>query len=221
MRTSKAVLGAVMVLMGTGCATALEEKPMLVAGPAPARVDTDRCIYLSRHGGDAVEDTRVARAWPDKSYGKEPVAFTGLVGRDQRQFLLRFGLEDVPEGADVRRANLILYRSVCGGSALSVHRVTSPWDEARTSWNSLQQQFDARPLTSVDLTCEASPSPMLIDVTPAVRDWVSGERENHGLLLRSAKASAFATSESADSEEQPVLQLCFAPRANQRLAARN
>jgi hypothetical protein len=115
---------------------------------------------------------------------------------------LRFRLtSDLPEGtteADVARATLKLYVSILQApSAVTVCRVNGAWTESTLAPGTLltlTPQVTGIPVSKVQ-------SFLTIDVTPVVKDWISGRQPNQGLALVAATDGSFV---SFDSKESPL-----------------
>jgi hypothetical protein len=204
-------------LFAVGCAGA--PQAVVATAPdahaAPAVVGGgERCVAIQRGRGGAVQDTRVAERWPDRTYGGQGVAIAGRVSTANNEMLLRFDLADIPAGAAITRATLTVEAATCPTQAveLVVHRVTSPWDEQGATWATFAGAFVEASATRLRVEAGTAPGALAMDVTPTLRSWVSGETENHGIVIRQEGASvALSTSEAIVLPHRPRLDVCFTP----------
>ena len=103
---------------------------------------------------------------------------------------LQFTLSDVPSGATVSSANLKLYfdgtclnpPAACGATAhqIDVLPMTSSWSPAKK----VSQLTFGTSLGSYTLPLGASAQWMSWDITQRVKDWLTGQATNYGLLLK-------------------------------------
>jgi hypothetical protein len=127
-------------------------------------------------------DTVLLSYLPDQCLGAHESLSVDLA--DTNRILLRF---DLPGGARVRQAELILWRSQSPHPSpprpitLAFHELEQGWDEGRTTWNS-QPTFARRPA----LTARIDPAAREyhLDVTALVRRVVEDGIPNRGWLVR-------------------------------------
>ncbi len=95
---------------------------------------------------------------------------------------ISFNLEDIPENAELRFARLRIYCShaVSVGQGLSIHQVTSEWDESTTG---ASPAFSGAPLASIPAEKIAPKRFLSVDVTAAVLEWLRKPESNHGLAI--------------------------------------
>jgi Bacterial Ig domain/Disaggregatase related repeat/TGF-beta propeptide len=115
--------------------------------------------------------------------------------------LVRFGLQDIPVGASVTSATLILHHdfSIPVAGTAAVYRVTRDWTEGAggcgdgatwsqasggIGWTAAGGDFDPSSLSSVSFAAFEAPQDHQYLVTSAVQQWVSGQSPNLGLLVR-------------------------------------
>jgi hypothetical protein len=121
------------------------------------------------------------------------------------QALLNPSLADVPNGALVSAATLTLH-CINAGDVVTVSYVTEAWNEDTVRWNT-------RPESGSELTelsCEEA-SHVSLDLTAAVKAWVSGERAANGLYLRTdgTDGTDFTSSEYEYVDERPSLSVTY------------
>ncbi len=104
---------------------------------------------------------------------------------DTNRVLMRFSLGEV---RPPRSARLVLsthpsMRPPAEDFDVAIHAVEESWSEGQTSWNTQPSFADE----TVVASCPQSEGRFEVDVTDLVRGWASGERANHGLLIRVAE----------------------------------
>ncbi|RKX27551.1 MAG: hypothetical protein DRP45_00770 [Candidatus Zixiibacteriota bacterium] len=111
-------------------------------------------------------------------------------------------------GADVQTATLYLFVSTASGNDVSVHRVTSDWDEYAVTFNSFAGAFATPSEASFVADVLGWKT---VDVTSLTQGWLAGDYDNFGLLLKHADMvyprSSFHSREAAS---QPMLEICYA-----------
>src|SRR5262249_44948392 len=103
------------------------------------------CMPIQRGVNGAVADTRVAERWPEETYGAQAAAFAGNVGNAARYVLIDFDLRAIPPNAEVTRATLTMHANTNECSArsdITLHRITTAWNEGTASWASFGSAFD-------------------------------------------------------------------------------
>ncbi|XXT21708.1 DNRLRE domain-containing protein [Sorangium sp. So ce429] len=174
--------------------------------------DEQVCITIQRDAGPAgVADAVLWQNAPRWNDGASPTLSTGTsAAGGNRRSLLRFDLSGVPSGASVVSANLSvsqLYKTI--DSTVHVHRVTSAWEESAVTWSSLGEAFD--PAIAASFTTGGGSGFRSSDITELARAWVSGEAENHGVLLEEdpVQRTEYHSSEKAQLDKRPKLDLCY------------
>jgi hypothetical protein len=121
------------------------------------------------------------------------------------QVLMNPSLADVPDGALVSEATLTLY-CVNVGDAVTVSYVDGVWKEDTVRWNT-RPEVGAE---LADLTCKELGA-VSLDVTAAVKAWVSGTRAANGLRFSTSgdDGTDFTSSEYLDVGERPTLSVTY------------
>jgi hypothetical protein len=121
------------------------------------------------------------------------------------QALMNPSLADVPDGALVSAATLALH-CIDGGDVLTVSYVSEPWDEDTVRWNTRPEPGSEFAELSCDDTLHAN-----LDLTAAVKAWVSGERAANGLYFSTdgSDGTDFASSEYGEVAERPSLSVTY------------
>ena len=169
-------------------------------------------------------------AWgwePDECHGDGfgPLRVGGDADRVWRA-ALRFPLDAVPAAAQVVSARLEVGFD---GRCLQVGGGLSPcegrWLEVAAHALSsaigatAEPELDPDPLSVEPLWTAWSPESLVLDVTPLVQQWVSGERPNHGVVLRlpddelayGGGGVAFASTEDGAVALRPRLEVHYLP----------
>lgn len=201
----------------------LSVDPAWLADPARAYpVEVDPTIVIEPDPADGM-DTYLMKVSGSTSYYSYPHgdtlgAGTGTKTVDcsgtsetqttKKVSLLKFNLNSVPPGASIDSARLMLFAYDGGSGELSP--VRRPWDERSATWkypwtgNNPDNDLDGAAAT-VTMNTNAWAE---FTVTTLVRQWLSGERPNHGVALKSSSPSIYVySSDSADPTSVPHLIL--------------
>lgn len=129
------------------------------------------------------------------------------VGQNKR-ILLEFDLTSLPIGFEASAATLTLFASNTATPAndIDIYKVLKSWTEAGATWNTRDGSTawstaglgagtdkSATPDLSVDLGTYGIETPIEIDLTDIVNEWLSGSVDNNGLIFE------FATLNGANS----------------------
>lgn len=85
----------------------------------------------------------------------------------------------LPEDATFESATFHILVDLESGQQVDVHRITDSWEEMVVTWNNFSAAFDGE----VEASFVAGPGWQMTDVTGLVGSWLTGETQNHGLLL--------------------------------------
>ncbi len=144
------------------------------------------------------------------------------------QALIRFdkiigdGPGQIPAGSTITEAKLTILGNNPGGGSIFVHRLLADWDAKTLTWNTAKFAGNSEPGIQADdkeATAAFSSFPsdrtgvFVIDVTPAVRKWVSGDAKNYGLAFTSDSPNGwdFDTCDAEEVEARPKLTVTFTP----------
>jgi hypothetical protein len=139
------------------------------------------------------DDASTARGNPDSNSGSSDGIWirnndgAGSPDAWEKDFLIRFDLSGIPAGTPIEAAWLRLYYyrwkdNDPAGRVLTLRRLTDTWSEDTVTWNT---QPDASPdVSATDRVPGRVDEWMAWDVTGDVRDFLSGEKPNHGWILR-------------------------------------
>jgi hypothetical protein len=96
--------------------------------------------------------------------------------------LVRFDAASIA-GQEVSEATLTFYlNSLASNGTISVHAITSGWNEATVTWNN-QPPAETTATAIVNLTTAEVESVIAIDVTAAVQRWADGSLADAGFLI--------------------------------------
>lgn len=152
----------------------------------------------------ASKDARIQAGSPDVNFGGAQL----WVNTESSHYsLVAFDLSDLPAGAVIESASLVLHYSgfYDGCREVEVGAVTASWEEATVTWNNRPSVlWDGGPVTTVG----DSVGDVQWDVTPAVVAWQSGAQPNQGLALRAegvGPGKIFHSKELANGKHPPRL----------------
>ena len=155
-----------------------------------------------------VEDTTIAFCTPNENFSNQP---TLQVDGDYCLYeaLLRPALTAIPARAEVREAILALHCTNAGGP-VTVRFVNQSWKPNTVRYNN-QRPMPGEVIGTI--SCEQSGEVVDVDLTSAVRVWLSGDLEPNGIYLttQSTDGTDFASSEAQKAEQRPVLRVTYTP----------
>jgi uncharacterized repeat protein (TIGR01451 family) len=175
--------------------------------PLAMTVATTHTYLLS-----ADQDTQITSK-NETPWGAEKRLYTWQDNSDYWWSLFHFDLASVPSGVSVVSATVKLYMLGSDGTPISLHRVTTAWDEDVDTRLTLGNAYDPAPTTSF------TPAPIdqysTVDVTVLTQAWLDGVHPNDGFLLKAAAGGdhTIASKESTNSNQRPVLELVVAAQS--------
>src|SRR5690349_790832 len=96
---------------------------------------------------------------------------------------IRFDLSGVPSGSTLSKATLKLFvGTVTTSGTFDVDRVNSSWTEKTVTQNS-EPGIGSVVIGNVSISTANRNGYILVDVTPAVSEWLSGTTVNNGIAL--------------------------------------
>lgn len=146
------------------------------------------------------DDASVNLASSGQNLGSTPSLFVRNTGSGGTRYAFtRFDLSALPASSSVDRAVLRLFvNRVDAAGDLDVFVVTSAWNEDTLTASS-QPSLEATPVETVAVGTGDQAGFVLVDVTDAVNDWLSGAKTNYGLALLPATAGTLRI--EVDSKE--------------------
>ncbi len=229
----RGVLAGAAAAAAIGCSTAPEtegelrrpagashgvgEGDSVALGAAPAALSSDGavCVTIQRGALGTVRDATLWQNAPGWNDSASPNLSTGsAAGAGRRRSVVYFGLSPVPVGATVLSASLVFHQTYAvESSAVSVHRVTIPWDERTVTWSSIGDSgFESE--SAATIAAEAGVGARAADVSALVRSWALGTARNDGVLLAEddeerAHTTYLRSSEIGSTQERPRLDVCY------------
>jgi len=121
----------------------------------------------------------------------------------------------VPAGVAISSAVVWVYANFAGenpfapNTVVTAHRVTAPWDELTTTWNSFGGSYDPAVVGSVAIGTD--PGWYSIDITSLVQGWANEEYANYGVLLRIDGYGyvSYISSEHHEVTLRPIVEVHF------------
>ncbi|GIW47411.1 MAG: hypothetical protein KatS3mg078_1288 [Deltaproteobacteria bacterium] len=124
-----------------------------------------------------------------------------------REVLLQFDLSQIPSGAEINRASLMLYsrydRKFRVDSATRVYANLNPWDE-KTVWNT---KPNIASLYEDSISVTATNKYFEWDVTNLVQNWIDGAIENFGVTVKSEGGGELYFNSRESSSNKPLLYI--------------
>lgn len=162
-----------------------------------------------------IADTYVRAETPSRNFANEQY-LRAISGLGTTEILFRFQLDQIASGAIVDSAILTMWEESTGGFALDLRPVESAWTEGDVTWNK-------KPLlgaTESALNWGGGSGRRSWEVTSLVREWVGGQRSNHGMGLSGSSGSSFSIRfSSSRATEDRAPRLCVQWRDPVREAA--
>ncbi|WP_342713640.1 DNRLRE domain-containing protein [Oceanisphaera psychrotolerans] len=171
----------------------------------------------------AGSDTYLDDGNPGTNWGAATDMRISNKSNSQKRGLLKFDLSGIPAAALVTSATLELNLEGIGSgdtASIALHRVTRDWHPAQTNWNvALNTSNWTSPGGDIDPTAITSavidpltPGATQWDITALVGDWVAGNQNNYGLMLKGSPGvnhADFSTSNHATAALRPKLTIRY------------
>ncbi len=114
----------------------------------------------------------------------------------------------IPADADIQSARLFFRVTETDRQTITLHAVTTNWQEASVTWTNFAEGYSAGTLRTMTFVV---PGWYAVDVTAQVNSWFEGSSDNYGFYLRYREIgsvwSTIVASEAAAN--QPYLQVCY------------
>lgn len=152
-----------------------------------------------------IDDTNVASCMPNMNFGEQVSVNVDGDLSCRYETLFNVPLKEIPEGALVSEARLVL-TCINLGDPVTVSYVDQAWNELTVRWNN-------RPDVGTQLgtfTCEEL-GELSIDLLVPVKAWLAGTHASHGIYLRqeTTDGSDYSTSEAKDASARPKLVIVY------------
>ena len=156
-------------------------------------------------------DAYIDNTKPTTNFGK--AVTLGVVSSSQTTFIA-FDLSSIPAGytgSSIAQATLKLYvSSVTTAGSFNVDLVNGSWAEATLNANNAPA-LGSTIAASVPLTKSQAKDYILIDITPALQDWLNGTpNDGIALVANSPLAAAFESKENIKEGHNAELDVVFA-----------
>ena len=158
------------------------------------------------------DDTYVSTTAPTTIYGS---AGALQVNNGGQTAFVRFDLSGLPSGltsAGVTKATLKIYVSaVTTAGTFDVNRVNGPWSERSVNAN-MEPGIGSTIRSGVPVGTFNKNTYVLVDITPAVGEWLDGVNANYGVALapESTVNFTFNSKENGQTSHAPELDIVFA-----------
>ncbi len=171
-------------------------------------------------GPDEGEDLYINSAFPSSQWGAENSlvacawTFQGTFGIGRA--LVRFDLSAVPANATVLDAKLTLFFDPnvafgmqSGDNASQLNRISEPWDEMVTTWDTRPSIFVTDPVM-IPATTTQYQDLRDIDITKFVANWVANPETNFGFQLKIVTEETYrclvlSSSDQVNPAKRPML----------------
>ncbi len=154
----------------------------------------------------SIEDSHVSDGQVNTNFGSSSSLLIDADPTSYEIFIKSPEIDQIPSGATVNSATLVLTSFNSGSTAEAIQVVTA-WDENSITWNN-RPTDDAGQFT----TFNTSSGTVSINVKAAVEAWISGA-SNHGIRLRSSggDGSDYRSSEYSTANQRPsfVIDLSY------------
>lgn len=155
-------------------------------------------------------DAFVNSAAPSKNFGSGSL----LAVQSGSTSYIQFDLSSVPAGATLSKATLRLYvNSYTQAGAFDVYEIDSAWSEHALNFtNAPALGASATGGMPVSVSKSSLNHFVLVDITPLVQRWLSGNLSNHGIavaLVGTTGSFGFDSKESQLTSHEPELELAF------------
>jgi hypothetical protein len=156
------------------------------------------------------QDTWLQELSPATPHGADPELEVKNAPGDNMLTLYRFDLSTLPAGVQVISATAWFYFTINDDQGpVNVHRVTTNWEEATATWDTVGSAYDPAALASIAAQ-PGSPGWVAVPLTGVTQAWVTGAAPNYGVMLvatSSGIASKYASKEWTSASQRPWLQV--------------
>lgn len=158
--------------------------------------DTSTTVILEDNGTELVDDTHIRESDPDTNYGltQSHRLLTRTSSGDDMYFLVKFDIDQVPDGSTINSATFYAYVTVNnldtdaeGYNGSAYHLIDQDWDEQDPTWNNIGgYTWNATPDNEYYFFGGAG-EPVLEfvywNMTPSVRQYVPLGYENYSVYI--------------------------------------
>jgi len=137
---------------------------------------------LDEKGVLPIKDTYVNSAYPDTNYGQDPRLITSYTN-SSRIIFMQFDLEPVtfvnPDQKTYLQMNLESSNTSLEPVEMEILLPSKEWSEIELCWNNKPSLYSSELTASF----EATPGAQKVDITPLVKEWINGEKDNFGIAF--------------------------------------
>ena len=152
------------------------------------------------------QDAFTNSASPGTNYGANPLL---VVNAASEISYIQFNLASVPAGATLSQATLKLFvNGVTNPGSFNVDLVTSSWAEGTITSNTAPVIGTAI-ASNVDVNSNQTNQYVLVDISPAVYEWLNGSQANNGIALigNGSFNASFDSKENTGASHAPELDV--------------
>jgi len=193
------------------------DEAWLASAIYPVTIDPTTTIQPDPTAG---KDARIDPGAADTNYGTDTELWVGGADGDDERSLIEFSMTSVPSDTDtIISAELQLYcSSVSNDTArdITVHQITSSWDEGTVTWNT-KPSHEVAAEDTVSVTSAGSWYSW--DITQLVKDWKNGIKANYGVMLINADAGTlniakifYSSDYTTDTSLRPKLVVTYSEK---------
>ena len=110
----------------------------------------------------------------------------------------------IPFGSTIDSAKFYINTTVALNEEVTLHRITSDWQEMVVTWNNFGASFNS---DSEGSFTPANTGWFVVDLTSLVRNWFDETYANFGVLLKEESPGAIQTYSSKESGDSPYLMI--------------
>ncbi len=203
----------------TATATATEPPVILPTDtdtPVPTSTDTPvpvvvptltTCNAIPANSLRAVADSYVDRTRADVNFGSDPNLYVRPSAGVDKRSLVRFDLGFLA-GKNVQAAILYVTNAKGDNYAVSVLKVTAPWDEMGVTWNNQPAADTGSAAGSFQLTNDLCTRGTLLN-TGLVQGWVDDPGSNFGVMLYPPAGAGDVNFSSREGPNPPQLFVVY------------
>jgi len=155
------------------------------------------------------QDAFTNSASPGTNYGAN--VLLNVNGAGEAAYI-QFNLASIPAGATVSQATLKLFvNGVANPGSFNVDLVTNSWGEGTITYN-MAPVIGSAIASDVPVAGNGTNQYILVDITPAVYEWVNGSQPNNGIALvaNGTFNASFDSKENSTTSHPPEIDIVLA-----------
>jgi hypothetical protein len=172
------------------------------------------------------EDTWVTSQSPSNNYGATSQMQITTEGNNRKYYLSKFDISTIPQGSRIVSAELEMYHewiNINASDEYSLYSMQEEWSEGSGNWSASGDgatwntsdgtsiwSWDSNHDTNAITTSSVVSGWQQWDLTELVQTWVSGTRDNHGVLIKGSDNIAATTFYGSDNKsKRPKLTINY------------